>query len=241
MAWGKIRPIALASVLFSALAAPFGTAVAAAASAEPSPAGSMVDRAPAITCMTSAILYEAGYEPRSGQEAVAEVILNRLHHPAFPKTICGVVFQGSERRTGCQFSFTCDGSLRKSLPLGTIARAREVATRAIDGQLSAKIAGATHYHADYVSPYWAPTLIRVGAIGRHIFYRQPGAMAFSITTRYDARGDQMPSALTSNLRAPASTIVVTSVAAEQPAKPERFSPWGLAPLAIAQVRSGTKL
>ena len=68
------------------------------------------ERARALLCMTQAIYYEAALEPTPGQEAVAQTILNRVRHPAFPKSVCGVVFQGSSQLTGCQFSFTCDGS-----------------------------------------------------------------------------------------------------------------------------------
>ncbi|MGI4879047.1 MAG: cell wall hydrolase [Janthinobacterium lividum] len=133
------------------------------------------DRADAIDCLATAISYEAGNEPEAGQEAVAEVVLNRVRHPAFPKTVCGVVYQGAERRTGCQFTFACDGSLlRRRAPQ---AMARAVATRALDGQLGPGIGEAVFYHADYVAPAWAPSLVRVGQIGAHIFYRFPGGAA----------------------------------------------------------------
>lgn len=194
-------------------------------------------RLTAISCMTSAILHEAGREPSDGQEAVAEVILNRLNHSAYPKTICGVIFQGSQRRTGCQFSFTCDGSLRRSLPATLIARAREVATRAVDGQLAARTSGATHYHADYVSPYWAPSLLRVAAIGRHIFYRNFGASAKSSLARYTRVGDTMPAILSRNL--PVATLGVSSAPATPPPKGEPFMPWGLTP-AVVQAATSSK-
>lgn len=191
----------------------------------------------AIGCMTSAILHEAGFEPRAGQEAVAEVILNRLHHPAFPKTVCGVIFQGAERRTGCQFSFACDGSLHKILPAAAISRARDVAIAAVDGLLVSRIAGATHYHADYVSPYWAPTLVRIGAIGRHIFYRQPGASAFSAMGRYLGIGDQMPASLAAGLR-DATSAITAAAPSLTPVQRECFSLWGLAP--VAQAGAGSR-
>lgn len=173
----------------------------------------------AVECLTSAIVHEAGFEPQAGQEAVAEVVLNRLHNPAFPKTVCGVVFQGSTRRTGCQFSFTCDGSLRKLLPGSVVAAARAVAERALEGRLIQRVAGATHYHADYVSPYWAPSLVKVGAIGRHIFYRLPGAGSLSVFRPYLAK-EQLPATLGGE------SARGSPVAA--PAKPEPFSIWGLA-------------
>jgi hypothetical protein len=215
----------------AALAADFGAA--------PPPAPVKDDRAQAIGCMATAILYEAGFEPSEGQEAVAEVILNRLHNPAFPKTVCGVIFQGSDRGTGCQFSFTCDGSMNKTLPMDAVLRARAVATHAIDGELAAHTAGATHYHADYVSPYWAPSLVRLTSIGRHIFYRLPGASPFSALARYNPAGEHMPLTLGGSL---AGTAPAAAAAAptEKPKEPERFMPWGLSPAALAQAASASK-
>lgn len=132
------------------------------------------DRVAAIDCIALAIAHEAGNEPLLGREAVAQVILNRVRHRAFPKTICGVVYQGSTRRTGCQFTFTCDGSLRRAVPRRTWADALRVAAAALDGRLAASVGSATHYHADYVAPRWAPAMVRVGQIGAHIFYHFPG-------------------------------------------------------------------
>jgi hypothetical protein len=194
------------------------------------------DRAQAIGCMATAIQYEAGFEPAEGQEAVAEVILNRLHNPAFPKSVCGVVFQGFDRRSGCQFSFTCDGSMSKSLPIDAILRARQVATRAIDGELVPHTAGATHYHADYVSPYWAPSLVRLTSIGRHIFYRLPGASSFSTLARYNGAGEHMPMTLTA---ASGGASVPSGAGAAKKKEPERFMPWGLSPAALAQSSSAS--
>ena len=189
------------------------------------------DRARAIQCMATAIAYEAGYEPLEGQQAVAEVILNRARSGAFAKTVCGVVFTGSERRTGCQFSFTCDGSMRRRLPEAVMRGARAVAEAAIDGLNPARVSGAAWYHADYVSPYWAPSLVRVTKIGAHIFYRAPGL------------GDR-PRGLTPFLPSGEPTIAAmaglpgvnagagaaapaTAPAAEKPAP---FSLWGLMPV-----------
>lgn len=128
-----------------------------------------------LQCMTSAIYYEAGNEPTDGQRAVAQVILNRVRHPEYPHTICGVVFQGAERRTGCQFSFTCDGSLRRPPAPQSWARAQSVAAAALSGAVYAPVGWATHYHADYVVPYWAQSLQKLATIGHHIFYRWSGA------------------------------------------------------------------
>jgi spore germination cell wall hydrolase CwlJ-like protein len=137
-------------------------------------AAGVLDEARAVDCMTAAIYYEAGFESGEGQRAVAQVVLNRLRHPAFPKTVCGVVFQGSERKSGCQFTFTCDGALARKPDEVAWARARKVAEAALGGAVMKKVGNATHYHADYVAPYWSPTLIKVAVVGQHIFYRWTG-------------------------------------------------------------------
>ena len=132
------------------------------------------DRARAEECLTQAIYYEAAIEPVEGMQAVAQTVLNRMRHPGYPKSICGVVYEGSHRVTGCQFSFTCDGSLAR-VPSAVIwERARAVAKRALGGFVLPSVGTATHYHADYVAPYWAPTLYKITQIGRHIFYRWTG-------------------------------------------------------------------
>jgi|GEM_PF-1835439 len=132
------------------------------------------DRVRALDCMSWAVAYEAAGQPIAGQEAVAQVILNRVRDPHRPKTVCGVVFEGSERHTGCQFTFTCDGSLRRRLSAETMVVARSVASAVLDGAAPDHVGGATHYHANYVSPVWASTGRRVTQIGAHIFYQMPG-------------------------------------------------------------------
>lgn len=136
--------------------------------------GGMLDEARAIDCMTAAIYYEAAWESVDGQRAVAQVVLNRMRHPAFPKTVCGVVFQGSNRTTGCQFSFTCDGAMNRQPQEAAWLRARSVAQAALNGYVMKKVGTATHYHANYVAAYWSPSLVKVGTIGAHIFYRWTG-------------------------------------------------------------------
>lgn len=134
----------------------------------------LLDEARAADCLTAAVYYEAAYESLDGQRAVAQVVLNRLRHPAYPKTICGVVFQGSERTTGCQFTFTCDGSLSRTPNAEVWERARKVALAALNGYVMKKVGNATHYHAVYVAPYWSPNLVKVAGIGAHVFYRWTG-------------------------------------------------------------------
>ncbi len=132
------------------------------------------DASRALKCLAEAVYYESAREPQLGQEAVAQVVLNRVRHPAYPKSVCGVVYQGSARATGCQFSFTCDGSLRYAPEPGLWRLAQEVARRALAGHVNRTVGSATHYHAEYVAPYWAPTLVKMKQVGLHIFYRWTG-------------------------------------------------------------------
>lgn len=139
-----------------------------------------------LQCMTAAVYYEAGNEPLDGQRAVAQVILNRMRSPIYPHSVCGVVYQGAERRTGCQFTFTCDGSLARTPSAASWARATAVAATALGGYVYAPVGWATHYHADYVVPYWAQSLDKLTTIGRHIFYGWKGAAGTGagFTSRY---------------------------------------------------------
>ncbi len=133
-----------------------------------------VARMRSIDCLTAAVYYESAHESTDGQRAVAQVVLNRVRHPHYPKTVCGVVFQGHLRTTGCQFTFTCDGSLRRTPAAHLWERAKKVAEEALAGYVHRTVGWATHYHANYVFPYWAPTLAKVAQIGAHIFYRWDG-------------------------------------------------------------------
>jgi len=135
-------------------------------------AGTSYERA--LTCLTQAVYYESGFEPIEGRRAVAQVILNRMRHPAFPKSVCGVVYQRNSTPV-CQFSFVCDGSLARPAAAGAWAEARKVATAALAGYVEASVGQATHYHASYVAPYWAPMLAKITRVGAHIFYRWPGS------------------------------------------------------------------
>lgn len=147
--------------------------------------GSSEDRWRAQQCLTAAIYYEAASEPDAGQRAVAQVVLNRVAHPAYPNTVCGVVYQGSER-PGCQFSFACDGSLARRPVRAFWDRARRVAGDALAGYVYAPVGLATHYHTSAVHPYWADSLNFIGVIGAHRFYRWNGAAGkpAAFTARY---------------------------------------------------------
>lgn len=133
----------------------------------------------ALDCLTAAVYYEAAYETAAGRAAVAQVVLNRVRHPAFPKTVCGVILQGSERRTGCQFTFTCDGALTTPPDPVVWLQARSVASAALAGKVEKTVGNATHYHTIWVRPYWAPSLTKVQVIGAHIFYRWTGGWGLS--------------------------------------------------------------
>jgi spore germination cell wall hydrolase CwlJ-like protein len=164
------------------------------------PAGKFVlhtdaeDHDRAVTCLAQAVYYEAASEGVDGGRAVAQVVLNRLHHPGYPSTVCGVVYQGSDRPTGCQFTFTCDGSLLRT-PVPTLwTRSRKIAVDALAGKVFAPVGHATHYHADYVLPYWADVLDKTVQIGRHIFYRLRGPLgdARGFSQRYGGAEPELP-------------------------------------------------
>jgi len=154
--------------------------------------GRVADRARAMECLTAAIYYEAATEPDAGQQAVAQVVLNRVRHPAFPATVCGVVYQGSER-AGCQFSFACDGATARVPSRGGWARAARVAAAALAGRVYAPVGLATHYHTYAVTPAWNRALVMTDAEGAHFFHRWKGwwGTAAAFSQRY-AGGEPLP-------------------------------------------------
>ncbi len=148
------------------------------------------DNQRAALCLTAAIYFEAASEPDEGQRAVAQVILNRVRHPAFPKTVCDVVYQGTERPgVMCQFSYACDGSMARTPSLAGWIRARRVAQLALAGSVYAPVGLATHYHTMAVSPVWDRTMLPTAIVGAHIFYRLPGGAGEprAFTARYVGR------------------------------------------------------
>src|SRR6185436_7521244 len=134
-----------------------------------------IDRMRSLDCLAEAVYYEARSESEGGQRAVAQVVINRVRHPAWPNSICGVVYQGPMRPGGgCQFTFTCDGSLA-TRPYGPAwAEAQRIAVEALGGHTYAPVGLSTHYHTNAVFPLWAPQLVKTATIGAHIFYRLPG-------------------------------------------------------------------
>ena len=137
-------------------------------------------QATALRCLTQAVYYEAANEPVQGRRAVAQVVLNRMRHPAYPNSVCSVVYQGIERGWGCQFSFVCDGALLRTPSASLWREAQDIALAALSGYVEPSVGTATHYHADYVLPKWAFNLGKITQLGRHIFYRFNGNMGRSV-------------------------------------------------------------
>ena len=161
----------------------------------------------ALECMTQAVYYEAASEGADGQRAVAQIVLNRMRHPGYPASVCGVIYQGSEKAMGCQFTFTCDGSLAR-IPVASLwKQARRIASDALAGKVFAPVGHATHYHADYVLPYWADSLDKSIQIGRHIFYRFKNGLGASNAFRQRYAGIEPAP--------PAPTTVAVSIEAVQ--------------------------
>jgi len=135
--------------------------------------GDAQSHARAVDCLAAAQYYEAGGD-LEGQRAVAQVVLNRARHPAYPSSVCGVVFQGAERRTGCQFTFTCDGAMAR-LPMASLwQQTLSIARAALAGAVYAKVGLATHYHTDWVVPVWSGELDKITNVRSHLFFRWPG-------------------------------------------------------------------
>jgi hypothetical protein len=129
-----------------------------------------------LQCLSEAVYYEARSESEGGQRAVAQVVLNRVRHAAYPSTVCGVVYQGPMRAGGgCQFTFTCDGSLAHRPAGEGWLRARRIAAEALAGSVYAPVGLATHYHTHQVLPVWAWRLAKLAVVGNHNFYRMLGA------------------------------------------------------------------
>lgn len=136
-------------------------------------AGGMTDRANARDCLALVAMAEAGPSD-PGQRAVMQVVLNRARHPAFANSVCGVVFEGAERATGCQFTFTCDGSLSRHYAPASWEAARKRADQALSGYVYRPVGNATHYHTDWVFPWWSPRLQKLAQVETHLFLRWPG-------------------------------------------------------------------
>lgn len=172
----------------------------------------------ALNCLTSAVYYEAGNEPEEGQRAVAQVVLNRVRNPLWPRSICAVVYQGSERTDlRCQFTFSCDGSMARRADMAGWTQARRVAQQALAGQVYAPVGLATFYHTLAVRPGWAAAMRPVAVIGVHIFYRSPGVHGSAAGFRMAYLGREFQSG-------PAQRLSPISPAPAQPGYPSSPSP-----------------
>jgi len=197
----------------SAVAAPFSLAGRPA-----------IDRARAMECLTAAIYYEAASEPDAGQQAVAQVVLNRVRHPAFPASVCGVVYQGSER-AGCQFSFACDGAMARVPMRAAWARAARVAAAALAGRVYAPVGLATHYHTYAVTPSWNRALVMTDTEGAHFFHRWKGwwGTAAAFRQRYAGTepvpGPHLPVAVALAAAMPVAAAPPPGIAADLPVPP----------------------
>jgi len=123
-------------------------------------------------CLAQAIYFEAGNDAPNGQRAVGDVILNRLHDPRFPKTVCDVVHQGGEGAPGhCQFSWWCDGRSDGTVDDIRWQMAQQAANEVVSGDYPDWTMGALFFHSKSVHPYWSRKLQLTNVIGEHIFYR----------------------------------------------------------------------
>ncbi len=141
-----------------------------------------------LECLTQAAYYEARGEGADGMRAVVQVVLNRARHPSFPRSVCGVVFQGSARKAGCQFSFTCDGSMRGRVNPAAWNRARTIASAALSGAVYPGVGNATFFHTTAVAPAWRTSFMRVAQVGNHVFYRYGGRAGSANAFSYAAQG-----------------------------------------------------
>lgn len=171
------------------------------------------DQPSELDCLAKAVYFEARSEDVRGQMAVAEVVMNRVKDSRFPKTVCAVVYQGQYRETGCQFTFTCDGSLRHKPAGPAWDRARAVALNVSLGLNKPMTNKATHYHTDYVNPYWSAGLVETAEIGTHIFYRFPKTGPEWTRARLALEADQQ----SRRAYAPEEIILPDDLPAEDPA------------------------
>ena len=148
-----------------------------------------LDRERAHYCLTAALYYEAASESDDGMRGVAQVVLNRVRHPSFPNSVCGVVFQGSQRAGVCQFTFACDGAMARAPERRNWLRASRIASAALGGQVFPGVGLATHYHTTAIWPRWGKSLVMTNIVGAHIFHRWRGrwGMPDAFRTPYSGR------------------------------------------------------
>jgi spore germination cell wall hydrolase CwlJ-like protein len=202
---------------------------------------SATDRARALQCLASAIYYEAASQSDDGQRAVAQVVLNRVMHPAFPDTVCGVVYQGSERATGCQFSFACDGAMARAPMPAAYDKALRFAADALGGYVFAPVGLATHYHTYAVTPAWNRQLVMTDAIGAHFFHRWAGYWGTPAAFNQIYHGGEPLPGPHARPATPDAALTVAAAAAVAPvagdkAAPAPDAPAKPAPVALAMVQ-----
>jgi len=129
--------------------------------------------AEALFCLAQNIYFEARSQPLIEQVAVAQVVLNRVYSPNYPDTVCGVVYHNKypKKLHKCQFSWFCDGLADVPRNADAWLKANQIASLVLSPDFPDLVDGATHYHADYVTPSWASTQTQVAQIGSHIFYQ----------------------------------------------------------------------
>ncbi len=177
-----------------------------------------IDRERAHYCLTAAIYYEAASESDDGMRGVAQVVLNRVRHPSFPNTVCGVVFQGSQRPGVCQFTFACDGAMARAPSRAGWLRASRVASAALGGSVFPGVGLATHYHTQAIWPRWGQSLVMTNVVGAHIFHRwrgrwgMPDAFRAPYLGREPAPGPYLP--VTEQLEASAEGLLPAALPAE---------------------------
>ena len=190
-----------------------------------------------LDCLTDAVYYEARGETPAGQAAVAQVVLNRVRHPAFPKSVCAVVFQGAGSGDKCQFSFVCNGAMRQDRDTAAWDRARRIAARALDGFVMPQVGEATHFHAVRIASGWDPSLTRVAQVGLHVFYRFGGHAGAASHFEHDARpspsvADGSHTVLASMLPGLGDVHAATATAASAPATTAGQRAAGTPPFAL---------
>jgi len=176
------------------------------------------DTASDLNCLTAAVYYEARGESREGQAAVAQVVLNRVRNPAFPKTVCGVVYQGTGGHS-CQFSFACDGQTGARHEAGAWDRARDVAGRALGGYVMSTVGGATHFHVASLGAIWNGSMVKVAQVGQHVFYGfggRRGAIASDMVARNSTASEIAPPAVKGQDKS-APTPTTVAIVTPQPA------------------------
>ena len=133
----------------------------------------------ALECLTQAVYYEARSESDDGQRAVAQVVLNRVRHPAYPNSVCGVVYQGSERAPAASSASPATDRWTRGIEPYAWDRARRIAEAALAGASTGRSGSPPIITPPRSSPYWAPSLVPQTVVGAHIFYRRPGGSGTS--------------------------------------------------------------